>query len=416
MNARTLFIAASGLAAAFCAVLMGARHLLTSSKAVLSAAGSYFWLVEFVLLTVFLFALAARFKRPPAVYVWLTAGALLLAASLGEAWFVYPRFKSEPYNTSRNSIHLKDTENVRIYGENRHDDPVLGYGPEPKITRTASRRVSGSGEVIYDVLYTTDEQGRRVTPRRGDKADTVVFIFGCSFTFGEGLNDGDSYPWKLGELLGEKYQVFNYGYHGYGSHQMLALIQSGRLDAVAARCKKIYALYLTIPDHELRSGGLSSWENGGPGYVLENGALRKITRRESMRKRFLEDVFYQSALYNALQKASYAAAIRREQGDPQLRAKLMDTHAAIIAESAREMRERYGSDFAVLVWPGYEEIGPRLRAAHLAELPLSRVMPDFAKNFPLYLIKGDGHPNANGAALVAEEAAAYIRQADRNIP
>jgi hypothetical protein len=53
------------------------------------------------------------------------------------------------------------------------------------------------------------------------------------------LRDEQSYPYLVGEALGDAYQTFNFGMSGYGTHQMLALIESGRLDDIFKRYEKV---------------------------------------------------------------------------------------------------------------------------------------------------------------------------------
>ncbi len=47
-----------------------------------------------------------------------------------------------------------------------------------------------------------------------------VWLFGCSFTHGWALNDSDTFPWQLQELL-PNYEVVNFGVDGYGTVQSL---------------------------------------------------------------------------------------------------------------------------------------------------------------------------------------------------
>jgi hypothetical protein len=51
--------------------------------------------------------------------------------------------------------------------------------------------VCKSGDtLLYDVHYTTDENGFRKTPSiKFDKSTKGIVFFGCSFAFGQGLND-----------------------------------------------------------------------------------------------------------------------------------------------------------------------------------------------------------------------------------
>ena len=47
-----------------------------------------------------------------------------------------------------------------------------------------------------------------------------IWIFGCSFTYGQSLNDDETYPWMLQEIL-QEYEVVNFGVRGYSTLQSL---------------------------------------------------------------------------------------------------------------------------------------------------------------------------------------------------
>jgi hypothetical protein len=304
---------------------------------------------------------------------------------------------------------MKSGQATHIYEKDYFSqDAVLGYGPNRNgKMRVAARLVKGE-EVIYDVLYSTDEEGRRLTPDRGDKAGVAVLLFGCSNTFGEGLNDRETFAWRLGEMLGEEFQVFNYGFHGYGSHQMLALIESGRLDALMRRHQQIYAFYLTISGHELRCVGLSPWDPAGPRYILENDALKhvgKFNETPELSRLHLADKFFaRSRVYQQ---------IRATRLQKQMLAGALDTHVAIIAKSMHALAARGDARAVTIVWPGFERIEPMLRNKGVRTLPLEGVIPDFKSAREKYVIKGDGHPNALMNERIAEVLADHILKHER---
>ena len=369
-----------------------------------------FWIAEPLLLTLLLFTSAAIIKQKVICYAFIVAASFLLTFSATEIYFRLPSGSSSTglnaarHYESLSSVYITSGQTTQRYEADSHfaPDPDLGYGSNPNGNMRVASRVVRNKEVVYDVLYSTDEEGRRVTPKRGDKADTAIFLFGCSITFGEGLNDKETFAWQLGEMLGEKFQVFNYGFHGYGSHQMLALIESGRLDALARRYKHIYAFYLTINGHEYRSAGLSRWDTHGPRYILKNGALKYVGKfSETPLPAMLQKVFVHSQVF-AQVKSAY---LRRLALDDAL-----DTHVAIIAKSMHELNTRYHAHALTIILPGYTRIEPMLRDIEVPTLLLAGVMPDYESEHGKYTIKGDGHPNALANMRVAEALSEYILQ------
>ncbi len=92
-------------------------------------------------------------------------------------------------------------------------DDRLGWVPRPGAV--VRHRLPGN----YDVTYHIDQQGLRVQ-RPSPAATTQVHVFGDSFTFGQGVEDDETYAALLQQALGPAYRVLNYGVDGYGPEQM----------------------------------------------------------------------------------------------------------------------------------------------------------------------------------------------------
>lgn len=146
-----------------------------------------------------------------------------------------------------------------------HRDDVLGYAPAPN-TNVTARKLYGDS-VLYDVTYTTDAHGLRITASASGSARECVLFFGDSITFGEGVNDGENFPFLVSTKVAGRYAAYNFAYSGYGPHQMLAGLQSGRVGRIVD-CAPKYVFCLCIPDHAARVAGLSPWDDHGPRFVL----------------------------------------------------------------------------------------------------------------------------------------------------
>lgn len=96
-------------------------------------------------------------------------------------------------------------------------DPLLGWRPKPGI-RTRSVRPDS-----YDVTVTINPQGlrgRRAASREKTPGVTRIAVFGCSQTFGSGVEDDETFSARLAAGLRDV-EVLNFGVHGYGTDQML---------------------------------------------------------------------------------------------------------------------------------------------------------------------------------------------------
>jgi len=96
-------------------------------------------------------------------------------------------------------------------------DPVLGWRPKPGI------QVRSTQPGSYDVTVTTTADGlrgrRTIGPERTPGV-TRIAVFGCSQTFGSGVEDDETFSARLAVSL-RGVEVLNFGVHGYGTDQML---------------------------------------------------------------------------------------------------------------------------------------------------------------------------------------------------
>ena len=78
-------------------------------------------------------------------------------------------------------------------------------------------------KIIYDVVYSAYNNGFRKT--RGDIDSKEVYVFlGCSFTFGDGLNDDETLPYYFSKLFDFKKNVVNCGVQATSTNTTLNIL------------------------------------------------------------------------------------------------------------------------------------------------------------------------------------------------
>ncbi len=363
----------------------------------------HLWALVFGLFAVFFTVTTFFSKRTFVKYINITLLSLCCSLAMAEVYFSLRHVSTyyEPVNTG--STKVLGAEEMPC-NANAVPDPVLGYRPIPRHVWSHCIKKYGSTEV-YDATYTSLDSGWRVTPQRGDTADTAVVFFGCSFTFGEGLKDSESFPYRVGQLLGDRYQVFNLGFSGYGAHQMLAEIESGRLDPVLRGYKKTHFYYLTIESHVERCGGMMLWDRDSRRYVLDHGEVVDTgTFREhlSLPRRLAEWVFRKSFVFELL----------FNRPNPAERQRMTELHLAILEKCNRLLLKKYGQSLVVLLWPGVESFKEPLTRAGVATVELAPLLPGYRDASNPYRIHHDGHPNARASGIIADMIAGRIRAAD----
>ena len=293
----------------------------------------------------------------------------------------------------------------------RRDD-VLGYAPSRDAV-VRSVRHEGPHRV-YDVTYTIGADGLRATPAAGSGVDECILFFGGSFTFGEGVEDAESMPWLVGESTGARYRVYNFGFHGYGPHQMLSALEHGMVDRVVD-CRPKYVFYQAIRAHLKRVANVRSapHELHNPRYrLLRNGDVvydghfddpGGLPEALVVGRSKLPGPFMRSYLFAELHWFLFDVADQ------------IDLLVAIVDRSRRTVERRWpGSEFHVILWnESIQTKALRLeRALVKRKLRVHRVsdmLPGyFADKHRYHISEIDSHPNARAHALIAGHVAREI--------
>ena len=267
-------------------------------------------------------------------------------------------------------------------------DPDLGYRPRSGTVLDALPM-----DAPYTGTYGIDENGLR--RRYPGIADESILLFGGSFTFGEGVADDETSAYLLGEALAGKAEVYNFGYGGYGPHQMLSMLRSGRVEEIVHGEPK-WVFFQLIDHHVRRVVGNTPWSIHDPRYVLtEDGGVRYSglqcdPRSESS---FLVKVLGTSAIYREVASHTFPHDV--------------DTLLGVVRTARREVEARFpGCRFVVVHWDRETWKSRRMRSGlDEAGIPVIRVrdvLPGYAKDPSLYHLSPDNHhPTAEAHALIA---------------
>lgn len=283
--------------------------------------------------------------------------------------------------------HLRRTSRPKLI----RTDPQLGYAP------VADARVkvkeSHDGKVVYDVIYTIGADDLRVIPGNNQAAACKVAFFGCSFAFGEGLNDDQTMQYYFVHADDGRYEGFNFAFGGYGPHQMLREIETGRMASIVKRPNLV--IYEAIPDHVRRLAGYDEWDRYGPRYVPDGDSVRyagpfhlhadkwaHLTRR-CWTWRFIEAHL----------------RWRRSPADVAL-------FIAVVSRVRDLVEQRYGARFVVVLWDnsgGSRELIQEMTRKKITVYRVTEIIPDLKTDRAKYVISPfDMHPNATANRLIGE--------------
>ncbi len=307
-------------------------------------------------------------------------------------------------NTTRAThIHREGTHST---GESYSFDRVLGYGPKPNFVGEA--RLVVDGATVYDYVYTTDAQRRRIvpaSPASGGPYARALLLFGGSYAFGEGVDDHQTLAHELAKRLPDT-RVYNYAFSGYGPGQMLARLESYDLRAEVAE-EEVAALYVFIPNHVRRVNGSYSvinWSRHSPYYRIDaSGQAERLGSFQGERQIL-------TRWYDFL-RGDQVFQYFQVDFPPVLADRHFRLTTAIIDASRNRFGEVFQTPaFTVILYPqrpqdefSNDKLTPYLKKAGLSVLDYTHLFPpdlsgvDFSPH--------DAHPTAKAYALLAEAIA-----------
>ncbi|WP_202899143.1 SGNH/GDSL hydrolase family protein [Methylocapsa aurea] len=276
--------------------------------------------------------------------------------------------------------------------------PIVGWGPDHAGRFHALKKDPKTGAEVYSVDYTIDQNLLRQT-RSCESGPTIVF-FGCSYTFGDGVNDADTLPQQFADLFDHKQRVLNLGFSGYGPQQFLREIETGYFDSVIGAQSTVF-VFLTAAWHAERTACKSYWTALAPRYALENDQVMfKGACNEGMSLKLRQ------WLENA---ATYRVAI--EPFRHKLTRDDVELYIRVLLAAANLAKEKYGvatlipyiqvsDDYLQGTGFSNETIMRRLREGGAIVLDVS-LKKEQVEGAPISIV-GDGHPTgfANRARAI----------------
>lgn len=160
------------------------------------------------------------------------------------------------------------------------EDPFLHYKIRPNCMNERTNLIMGE-DTIYDVYYSSDKYGRRI-PSSEMESDSFIHkkhavFLGCSFTFGDGIDDNSTFPFMFQKMHSE-YKSYNYGVSGYGPNQ-ISLLFDKRVNSINQTSipeDSGICVYTYIDDHLNRVYGSSEyllWGSKTPDVSVEGNEL-----------------------------------------------------------------------------------------------------------------------------------------------
>jgi hypothetical protein len=295
-------------------------------------------------------------------------------------------------------------------------DPLLGSQPG-KTGVFNSTELTSSGDTIYNVDYTIIADSNvnsfsfnhRIGYLNPNSPIPRLIFLGCSFTFGQGVGDSETLPYRSGSL--QNTSTLNLGGVCYGIHHVYEIF----MDKYANKDNKNKLfIYSMLPDHVLRASGLYEW-SPGPLYKVADDSLVYSGSLPAASNRLA----YYSSLFGCY--SFLKDMVTDIEGNK--RAKKVPANeyqkTYLMIRKMSQVSRATGGHFLLLFWDKYPQSrDPNLFYRQLLEDKLDRLRKDsvdiikvsdvFDLKDAKYFIPIDGHPKALAYDTVAKYLAKYI--------
>lgn len=162
---------------------------------------------------------------------------------------------------------------------------ILGFANTPLYDGKAKLIVDD--KVIYDISYTHDGYGNRITPNNNKNSKKCIAIYGGSFAYGVAIDNNETLAYFLAKELPD-FRLLNFGINATGAHTVLTRLEFQIDSDILAQCDELISIYEAIPHHIYRAYGVYL----GPNYQLnvKNKPVYRGTYKkgEYARQRFWE--------------------------------------------------------------------------------------------------------------------------------
>jgi hypothetical protein len=229
-----------------------------------------------------------------------------------------------------------------------------------------------------------------------------IWILGCSFTHGYGVNDNDTYAAQLQAKL-PSYRVRNFGMDAFGTLQnwftLRRLLQQGGKPAIVVLG---YGAF-----HDQRNTANRYWRKVLHGQQIAQGLTYpyiRLDERDSLHIQYEHLQYHPLPLQRHLALLSLIEENWNHNEDAGLRSRYV---TEILIQRIAEASHHAGAHFVLAGVYKHPETEKMLRTFHLDNMHTVDISVDLS-NPLLRILRGNGHPNAQAHSAMATTLHKYL--------
>lgn len=240
-------------------------------------------------------------------------------------------------------------------------------------------------KIIYDIKYSVYNNGFIYTKNNSLSQQTYIFL-GCSFTFGEGLNDNETLPYKFSEIYNFEKNIINCGVKAKSINTTLSILNSEVFSPLMDKNSNIkYFFYSLIKDQIY--GNFRTYNPSDIKIYKDN---KWIVNKQPYG--LLKSIFARSRIFIKIFLPIIDEYNNNYYEDYMIKS---------LKEMSNIIEEKYNSKLTIIVWP--DDYGERfINELKDTKLDLIFLPGYFNSQEKGYKIKYDGHPTAKANEEIAK--------------
>lgn len=253
---------------------------------------------------------------------------------------------------------------------------------------------SRSSRLKYKVHYTIDKSGRRIGFEPKKHNQTFVFL-GCSFTFGTGVNNEESFPYMFGNKTGVR--TYNLGVPGSSPATILYRMRNEKVSLLEnIQGENVTVVLTIIPEHVTRLIGTTHLFRD-PMYFKLHPYFYLSGDKLEMQSSFSSEPGFKKHIISGISRSNFLSVLNFEL--PFLQENDYLLFARVVEEIQNRMKEnKKVSRFAVALFPTgrgqakFDGALKMLKKLNIEVLDYSFIKSTFMLGTS-YSLKYDGHPS-----------------------
>jgi len=281
-------------------------------------------------------------------------------------------------------------------------DEILGYTSNKNVTSRWWKKlvdpIKHDTTYVFDMTLHTDSIGNRLIDIPGmQNRKKYALFFGCSFTWGLGLQDSQIIPYYFAKY-DTGFCVYDFAMTGYGSQNMLAQFQFTNLKQSIKQDSGI-CFYIYMNGHPQRVIGdmftYTKFTKDMPYYDYKNDSLHYFGS-------FRKNRWLISSFYTLLDKMSYTQYFNLNL--PKLKPRHFKLTCDIINQTYLEYKKQFKNDnFYVVIYPSNDNISQYLKKYNIKILNFNSLFQLWGDNNKYQISNYDGHPSPLANETITKE-------------